>query len=535
MRKKWIIILALVMTAVMAGLVYVQYNWISEALRMKEQQFRQMVNTALTNVTTALEQREALAHVMRAAEPDLIRDEEWIMWSNSYNYSVTTVIPDSNTSSLGIEIGSENVTVEIPVTPGATGSAMDPLTVSGNRPGRENIKPVTPGHIESRVFINDEMKAIFRSRVSRKRNMVEKIVSEMANTRPEVDQRINMELLHHLLSKELADKGIKLRFEYAVKESANKSAFQTPGYALYTKSYVFQRSLFPNDIITNPGFISLYFPDQKTFLYKSLGFMGVSSGILVLCIVTIFTYTLYIISRQKKLSEMKSDFVNNMTHELKTPISTISLATQMLKDRTLSSSNVNVEQLSEVIGDETRRLGHHVEKVLQMAIFDKGKIRLKRKEIDLHEIIHTVVRNFDLQIKNRNGEFVLNLEADEPQAVVDEMHFINVLSNLVDNAIKYCGNDPRIIISTRRTNTDIELFVEDNGIGMARDQMKKIFEKFYRIPTGNIHNVKGFGLGLSYVKRILEEHGASIHVDSQIDKGTKFSIFIPDKSRNHDK
>jgi signal transduction histidine kinase len=255
--------------------------------------------------------------------------------------------------------------------------------------------------------------------------------------------------------------------------------------------------------------------------------MGISSALLTLAILTAFGYTLYFILRQKKLSEIRNDFVNNMTHELKTPFSTISLASQMLNDPTIPNSMKNIDHLSKVISDESKRLGMQVEKVLQAAIFEKGKLNLKIRKLDVHEVINTVVKSFIIQVKSRNGQIIKNLDAEYSIVNIDEVHFSNVLLNLLDNAIKYSTGQPHITVSTANKKNYIAILVEDKGIGINKENQKRIFEKFYRVPTGNVHNVKGFGLGLSYVKKVVEEHNGKISLESEPNVGTKFEIIIP--------
>jgi signal transduction histidine kinase len=271
----------------------------------------------------------------------------------------------------------------------------------------------------------------------------------------------------------------------------------------------------------------MYFPGEKNYLINSLGYMGTSSVALTLIILITFGYTIYIILRQKKVSEIRNDFVNNMTHELKTPISTISLASQMLNDNSIPNSMKNIEHLSKVIFDESKRLSYHVEKVLQAAIFEKGGISLKIRRMDIHELINNVVKSFIIQVKTRNGQIIKNLDASYSIVNVDEVHFTNVLLNLLDNAIKYSKGQPNITVSTRSKKGGIVIAVEDSGIGISKDQQRRIFERFYRVPTGNVHNVKGFGLGLSYVKKIVEEHNGRISIESELNVSTKFEIFIP--------
>jgi two-component system phosphate regulon sensor histidine kinase PhoR len=240
-----------------------------------------------------------------------------------------------------------------------------------------------------------------------------------------------------------------------------------------------------------------------------------------------FILALYIIFKQKRLSEMKNDFVNNMTHELKTPISTISLASQMLNDRSIPEEQKNKGQIARIIQTESKLLGFQVERVLQMAIFDHGELKLKHEELDMHDIIETVAQNFLLQIDKREGLLEFIPEAEQAVVPGDQMHMTNVISNLIENAMKYTSRTPEIRISTRNENNTIVVSVADTGIGISKENQKRIFDKFYRVPTGNVHSVKGFGLGLSYVKLIIEQHQGTIKLKSEINKGSQFDIQLP--------
>ena len=230
------------------------------------------------------------------------------------------------------------------------------------------------------------------------------------------------------------------------------------------------------------------------------------------------------------MTEIKNDFINNMTHELKTPISTISLAAQMLGDASVMKSETMFKHISGVIVDETKRLRFQVEKVLQMSMFDRKAATFKRKEVDANILVHDTVNTFRLKVEASGGKIDANLQADDAIVFVDEMHFTNVIFNLMDNAVKYKSDERDLLLTvTTRNESDDKLVITiaDNGIGIRKEDLKKIFEKFYRVHTGNRHDVKGFGLGLAYVHNVVKALGGSIHAESDFGKGTKFIITLP--------
>ena len=252
----------------------------------------------------------------------------------------------------------------------------------------------------------------------------------------------------------------------------------------------------------------------------------VSSAFLVLVILFCFGYSIKTIIRQKKLSEMKNDFINNMTHELKTPISTVSLAVEALNDKDIEQSPLR-DRYIRVIGEENKRLGEQVEKVLQIAAIDRKDYNLKEEMLQMNEMVKNATEHIIMQVEQRGGRLNVIENAKNDLVLGDEMHLTNIIVNLLDNANKYSPDAPNITLRTESDGDDFLVSIQDRGIGMTREQQKHIFEKFYRVPTGDLHNVKGFGLGLAYVQRMVEAHGGSIHVDSEPGKGSKFSISLP--------
>jgi len=521
MSRRGIWILTGLMSFALLGLLVVQTQWVRNALEVKQQHFIQMVNRSLIDVIHNFEEQETRMEIANEL--------------SAFNDSVPVNIVLERSGAQGnqiISFGSRSTFYFSDQGAKFIGESHFSLNDSILYIVDENAIPPLRGSVDQPISVERLRNNMLRekAKVEDKYIMVEKVVDQIMNTPRPIEQRIIPVQMYLAIKNELKRRDIDLDFEFAIRRPDNSIFFKTPGFQTYTKARIFQWQLFPGDLEVKKNFITLYFPSDRKFLYKSLGWMGSSSILLTVIIMLVFSLTLYIIFRQKKLSEMKTDFVNNMTHELKTPISTISLASQMIKDTSVIRDQKNMDHLSKVIEDETIRLGFQVEKVLQMAIFDRGKIALKKTKMDVHRLIANVRDNFSLQVRNKNGQIVLDFQAENPNLHVDELHFTNVLSNLIDNAIKYCSKEPVIKISTREERGGLAISIEDNGMGISKENLKRIFDKFYRVSTGNIHNVKGFGLGLSYVKKILEVHGATIHAESQINKGTTFRIWFPRNS-----
>jgi two-component system phosphate regulon sensor histidine kinase PhoR len=361
--------------------------------------------------------------------------------------------------------------------------------------------------------------------------IVNDLIDDLFSTRVSfnIDPENSQQVLDSLIRTELERQGIKTPFEFGVYNHA-QNVFLAQKSGNYTKELIesnFIFSLYPNLVFPNPEFLLLYFPEQKIYLLTQMNIMSAISSIFILVIISSFTYTIITIIRQKKLSLIKNDFINNMTHELKTPISTISLACQALRDKDVQKSENLYQNYINVINEENERLGMMAEKVLQTAQLEKGKLRLNKVGFNFHDVIEDAINKIDLQLKARHGKITTNLAAEFSFVEADKVHLTNVIFNLLDNAIKYSPESPEIKISTENVNKGMMIHVKDNGSGISKANQKKIFDTLYRISTGNVHNVKGFGLGLSYVKAIVEMHGGYIKLESELKKGSVFSIFVP--------
>jgi len=336
-------------------------------------------------------------------------------------------------------------------------------------------------------------------------------------------------LLDSMITQELNIRGIDTQFEFGIYKP-ERYLFQmekSPNYRqeLIQKGYAFP--LFQADIFTSPEYLIIFFPNERYFLLTRLWGMLLVSMVLIIVIVYAYLYTLTTLFHQKRLSELKNDFINNMTHEFRTPISTISLACEALGDKDMLSSEDAVGRYVAMIREENMRLSFMAEKILQTAVLDKGQLRMKKERIDLHGIIADVVKNIRIQVEIKDGEIQTALKAPQHEIEGDRIHLTNLVYNLLDNANKYSPKKPLIQIETGNTDSGILMVIQDNGIGIRKQDQKKIFHRLYRVPTGNIHEVRGFGLGLSYVKAIVEEHHGKISLESDTGKGTCFRIVLP--------
>jgi two-component system phosphate regulon sensor histidine kinase PhoR len=355
-----------------------------------------------------------------------------------------------------------------------------------------------------------------------------KLVCELSDIKT-LQQRVQQSTLDSLLQQNMRNKGILLNCEYAILLEKNDSVLlaNTPTVRQETKESVYTATMFPNDILPKHYSLRVFFPDQKSYILQSLWALMASSGVFLSIIIGTFGFTVIALVRQKKLTDLKTDFINNMTHEFQTPIATISLASEALRDETIAANEDRRARFVNVIFDENKRLGKQVELILQAAALEKGKFTINRREMDVHQTVLSAVQHISMQVEKKGGNIFCNLDALRSYIFADEAHISNILHNLLDNANKYSPVEPQITVSTHSAKDGIVISIQDNGIGMNRDQQRRVFERFYRVPTGNRHDVKGFGLGLSYVKSMVEAHGGRVCVQSELGKGSRFELFLP--------
>ncbi len=346
--------------------------------------------------------------------------------------------------------------------------------------------------------------------------------------------RININMVHALLKEELKARDIQAPFNIEIRDS-QKLIYHTSNIAslnTHEQPTRYTTALFKGDVNAPTGRLSIYFPNKKAVIFDTMSYLILPTLALLALLIGSFAYTLSIIFRQKKISEMKTDFINNMTHEFKTPVATIMIASESLRDPEIASNENRVNKLANIIYDENVRLGSHIERVLNIARLEKENLKIERTNVHINPLVEGVLDSMQLQLQKANGILHHDLAATHDLVVGDELHLSNVFFNLVDNAIKYSPSCPEITVKTYNNKGNIMISVADKGLGMTKDQQEKIFDQFYRIPTGNIHNVKGFGLGLSYVNDIVKRLDGKIQVKSEKDKGTVFEIILPLKNKN---
>ena len=537
MKKGTLRLIVVLMTIAMVGLVSLQLYWINSAIKLNDKKFRQHVYEALNGIISRLEKQEIYSYVI--GHFDSARDSHGILVTGNFD-SVMDLMPTiqrilANPRQFdNPDTSDEPVTVEDSIVMGGHKIKVSYVIQSLANQGELDdfshfFGPPSFGFWDSLNDFQTQINAQFK-RIAERSQMVSMILNQLYSNAREPAFRINVNGLDRIIRSELQTQGIDLDYNYGIIDKSDDRIILTnlkqgDGHDLLRSA--FTARLFPNDIFPSSQFLTLRFPTQTGFLLKQIWFTLSSSVVLVLLIVFSFYYCLMIIIRQKKVSDIKNDFINNMTHEFKTPIATVSLACEALQDPGIQKNEIFFHRYVGIIKNENERLGRQVEKVLQMATLDKQEFKLKLEKTDVHDIINKVVDTTRIIVENRGGVMQKSLDAAHFQIMTDQVHLSNILANLLDNANKYSPEKPYIQIETSNFNNRLVISVSDKGMGISKDSLNKIFEKFYRVPTGNLHDVKGFGLGLAYVKTMSDALGALINVKSQLGKGSTFELSFP--------
>ena len=482
---------------------------------MKKEQFDESVNRALYQASRNLELNETLRYL----EKDVNETER----------------KASKMDSVGTRSGQLDGTIQhshqysVVGKDGTVYSSFELKTIATNPAN----KPKAMILRSDKNLLNETQKSlqeIVKNRYVYQKALLDEVVYSIlysASDKP-LKERINFKQLDQDLKAEMMNNGINIPYHFTVTTQDGREVYRCPDYTDEGEEYSYSQVLFRNDPQSKMGVVKVHFPDMNSYIFSSVRFM-IPSIIFTLVLLITFIFTIVVIFRQKRYTEIKNDFINNMTHELKTPIASISLAAQMLNDPSVSKSEQMQKHLGGVIDDESKRLRFLVEKVLQMSMFDRKKTVFKKKELDLNEIVENAAHSFALRVEHTGGKIYVDIEAIDSTLYVDEVHFQNVIFNLMDNAVKYRKPEEPLFITMKTWNDEHHLYlsINDTGLGMKKENLKKIFDKFYRVHTGNVHDVKGFGLGLAYVRKIVELHGGEIKVDSELGKGTTFTIKLP--------
>ena len=549
MNRRLFIFVVILMGISMAGIILLQLFWIRNAISIREEQFNKTVNLALRETSEKLESHENILllseEINKFSKPGILNvrkdslESTIIIYGDSssgtsYQYSLTADAGSDYVVNVWTEDDNEAEIVEYKHEVSIDSLRSTVARVKAN----VHIDSLSTFLTHDIVFVGSSGDTIIEGPengyliIKKAQDLSEaffKMAYEIECTPIPIEERVDSSVLFEVLSGELFNKGIHAPFEFAVMliDSSKSFPISSRGFDAEDIDKKYVVSIFPNELLDESNFLIVQFPGRNIHLLKSMAWTLSGSLLLTLIILATFAITIFMILRQKKLSDIKSDFINNMTHEFKTPIATVSLAVDSINNSKIIKEEKEVRYYTGIIREEIQRMNKQVESVLRMSLLDKHELEFNLIETDIHELIDMAVSKVSLLLNERNGEIEVDAKAEDALVKIDPDHFTNALLNLLDNAIKYSEAEPQIVISTRNMDDGLTISVKDHGMGMSKEVQQKIFDKFYRKSSGNIHNIKGFGLGLSYVKAIVEAFGGSISVKSEAGKGSTFNIFLP--------
>lgn len=511
MKESRIRVIVFLMAAAVTGLIAVQIYWISSAFGVEQQKFRSTVNDAISATIKKLDKRETASVII----DKIVNDDDDVKVIR-----LDTIRPhmylkvDSAKAGKGYSL---NYRVKSKGGIDSITSKLNYFTWTDDDTLKKDVK----------FFVS---RSKLDSVIVRKRKNVDQIFNQLLNVEPgkPIKKRINEKALGKILKEELGSRGITAEYDWGVRVADTDTILFASGeIAGKLRGSEFQARLFPDDLFGIPNFLTLYFPSEKTYVLRNLSLMLSVSAALIILVIFLFYRTINLLLAQKRIAEIKNDLINNITHEFKTPISTISLASESLSEKEILGSSESVKRYSKIISEENNRLRGMVENLLNTAVIERGDFHLDKRETDIHKIIESIVEKYSAFAGAAGGSVKANLGAEHYLVNADAFHITGVINNLVDNAVKFSGDSPEVTVSTEDSGEGIKISVSDRGIGIEKSNLSRVFETFYRVPTGDVHNVKGYGIGLSYAKKMVEAHGGKITVDSRPGSGSTFVILLP--------
>ncbi|MFV8335857.1 sensor histidine kinase [Flavobacterium sp. RSP29] len=524
MNKLFFRLLVLLMSLSLIGIILVQVYWFNTSFKNNDEQFKFHVNQVIGNVAEMIQKQEAynfydkINHYKDSTgkvpkKDDILefyyvqknpRTNKTIIYSNSIiseDYNISPTFFDKKFDSEKFKSFSSKRVTEV-----YNNNSIDKSGVTQSL--IPDIKTEKTGNLD--VLDNASFEIFYK---------------DFASVLP-VQERVSKETLNKLIKKELEESGVKTKFEFSVYSSNLATKVKSNGFK-YDKEATYSTPIFSDNEGNSKYQLLVTFPHKKKFLLSELVSITVLSIVFTLIILIAYTSALNQLIRQRQISEIKNDFINNMTHEFKTPIATINLALDAIRNPKIIDDKEKVLRYLQMIKDENKRMHAQVENVLRISKLEKKELDIAKESNNIHEIIEDAIDHVNLILEDRQGTITCYFKAIRTTVLINDVHFTNVIVNILENAIKYSPNVPEIEIFTENIKDMVIIKIKDSGLGMSKIAQKRIFEKFYREHTGDIHNVKGHGLGLAYVKRIVEDHNGQVYVESEKGKGSTFIIKLP--------
>lgn len=500
------------MSVSVIGILLIQFYWINKALKLEEEKFNKNAGIALSEVVKIIEKGETAEVLVREISN---AGKNVLFLGDHFSISPNTETDTSSIKKRFIQrISNDNFNVQVSANKDSNHKHVEVIS---------NVRLEGDSTIKETIVWHSGYDSLIQSKTKIIENVFDELV--LSEDRTKIIEKLNREKVDSILSEELKKYGINTNYDFAVSIDGTDSLYlaneNIDGQEI--KSTIHKAKLFSYDVFGRPNYLLVSFKNKTGFLLSSIWWILIITILLTSLIIFLFYQTIKMFLNQKKITELKNDLLNNITHEFKTPISTISLAADILG----AGGELKSNKYPDIIKTESKRLTQMVEEILSAAALEKSEFELNIAHTDIHDLIQRAIKSYNLAIKSKEGRIITELQASNPSVNLDKQHILHAISNIIDNAIKYNTNQPEIKIKTLDSSNAVEIIIEDNGIGIDAKNIEKIFETFYRVPTGNIHNVKGNGIGLSYVKQILEAHKGSVKVESELNKGSKFIINLP--------